>query len=124
MNGVAHRVNISRRFSERSLPTVDLSGALVLCDIEGAEADLLTPTLVKRLVASTVVIEVHEDVRPGTGAALTRLFAPSHQVERLDQAASENSPATHENMRAPLLHWLIARPAGTSIRLRHSSGSV
>ena len=65
MNGVAHRVNISRRFSERSLPTVDLSGALVLCDIEGAEADLFTPTLVKRLLASTVVIEVHEDVRPG-----------------------------------------------------------
>ncbi|MDA8069763.1 MAG: hypothetical protein M0T77_14320 [Actinomycetota bacterium] len=111
VNGVSNRVKVGSRFSERTLLSVDPVGALMLCDIEGAEADLFTPTLVRRLAEATVVIEIHEDIRPGLGMELTRRFTPTHRVETVNQAAMERSLAMNEN-RPPLLHWLVATPRG------------
>lgn len=61
-------------------------GALVLCDIEGAEGALFgDPLLLRRVHNSTVVIEVHEDAHPGMSRDLQRQFVDSHRIERVEQ---------------------------------------
>jgi hypothetical protein len=78
-NGVGARVRQARRFGLQSLDALDLTDALLLCDVEGAEAELFQPALVARLARAQVVVEVHEFARPGTGARLSALFAASHE---------------------------------------------
>ncbi len=41
------------------LPQADLEGALILVDVEGAEFDILTPDVLRRFRAATVIIEIH-----------------------------------------------------------------
>jgi hypothetical protein len=110
LNDLGRRVRIGRRFSIKTLDRIAPEGALMLCDIEGAEADLFGRALVGRLAATTVVIEVHEDVRPGIGAALRSLFEASHEVEFVTQRPVADDPAVAEN-RSPLVRWLVATPS-------------
>jgi hypothetical protein len=60
---------------------------LVLCDVEGLEEDLLDPELVPRLADATMVVEVHEQFRPGVSDALERRFGASHEIGRITRAA-------------------------------------
>jgi hypothetical protein len=105
INAVSQRVRVEKRFSLSSLSRIDPSGALMLCDIEGGEADLFTTDLVARLRLTTTVIEVHEDARPGISDKLRALLSPSHDLETVHQR-SQNA----DESRPPLMHWLIARP--------------
>jgi hypothetical protein len=89
---------------------------LVLCDIEGAENELLTADVARGL--PTVVVEVHEDERPGTSDRLRRAFAATHRVERIDQRqkvipavisgwTEEEKRRAITEFRPPLMHWLV-----------------
>ncbi len=45
---------------------------LVVCDVEGAEMELLDPGLIKCLRSASLLVEVHEGLIPGIGAALSK----------------------------------------------------
>jgi hypothetical protein len=77
----AVRVAISGRATAASLAPIDFTEALVLCDCEGAELELLTPALIERLTTATVIVEAHESVRPGAERVLRERFAASHDVD-------------------------------------------
>jgi hypothetical protein len=122
VNDVAARVRIKGRFSAESLAGLDVNGALMLCDVEGAEAALFDEALVSRLRHTFVVIEVHEHVKPGLSGHLQSVFASSHdhrvmvQDKRRPQdfaelplSARELATALGEN-RPRDLHWLVLDP--------------
>lgn len=124
INGVAARVNVKRRFSAASLEGLDMAGALLLCDVEGAERTLFDAALVSRLRHTYVTIEVHEHVLPGLSESLRSAFTASH-THRVVQAATrppedfaelgltarEIAVALGEH-RPPSLHWLVFDPRG------------
>jgi hypothetical protein len=79
LNGT--EVAVHGRASVDALGRMDFDDALVLSDCEGAEVDLFAPEVVDRLRSATVIVEVHESLRPGAGALLRERFAATHEVD-------------------------------------------
>jgi hypothetical protein len=48
---------------------------------EGNEFDLLCPDLAPVLSQADLIVEMHDNYRPGVTEALVRRFVPSHQIE-------------------------------------------
>ena len=55
--------------------------AVVICDIDGAEYDLLDPTVVPALRRSDVLLELHDFERPETSGEIRRRFEPTHTIQ-------------------------------------------
>ncbi|MBS2040530.1 class I SAM-dependent methyltransferase [bacterium] len=65
------------------LSQFDLKGALIFCDCEGAELELLRPDRLPGLAQATVVVETHDCILPGITAQLQARFKTTHQLEWL-----------------------------------------
>lgn len=85
-NGVEGRVIIGDEVAPADFALCTAAPTFVLCDIEGAEADLLDPATAPGLVMADILVEVHEGMRPGLLARLTDRFQPTHRVTRIDRA--------------------------------------
>ena len=120
-SGVERRVRIGKRFcidELRSLPT----DALLLCDIEGGEVELLDVPMATALATYVVVVEVHEDSRPEASDRLKQAFARTHDALTVPQQPRSSPPAqlaewpARERARAlsefrgPRLHWIVFEP--------------
>jgi len=81
-NSLSERIEIFGRCEADSLASAldPRDMCLVICDAEGAEFDLLDPSIVPRLFEVDLLVEVHEDVRPGVIATLTNRFAATHTI--------------------------------------------
>jgi precorrin-6B methylase 2 len=123
LNGVTDRVDVRGRCDADELARLHLDRALVLIDIEGAEAAFLDGEVPRLLARSRLVIEVHEDQAPGTGDVLVARFARTHTARRIDQAS--RAPSGHLTLaglshadallalsehRGPQLYWLVLTP--------------
>lgn len=84
-NGVADRVQVGGVMDHAGLDLCHAARTFVLCDIEGAEEDLLDPKAAPGLLAADILVEVHEQARPGLLARLTDRFAATHRITRLDR---------------------------------------
>lgn len=80
-NGVADRVQIGEGLEPEDFEAIAGRRVLVVCDIEGAEADLLDPQRSAALRHMDLLVEVHEAFAPGVTGVLRERFAPSHRVE-------------------------------------------
>ncbi len=56
---------------------------LVLMDVEGAENELLDPVRVPGLAHVTILVEIHDHLRAGTGDALKARFAATHAIREV-----------------------------------------
>jgi hypothetical protein len=56
-------------------------GALVFCDCEGAELDLLDPHELPCLAQVSLLVELHDCLRPGVTATLQQRFAATHHFQ-------------------------------------------
>ncbi|HEX5378460.1 MAG TPA: class I SAM-dependent methyltransferase [Phenylobacterium sp.] len=83
-NGVAERVVVGGIFAPEQFQAFAERKCLVICDIEGAEDDLLRPDLAPALAGMNLIVEVHEVYKPGLLARMIERFEPTHHVERLD----------------------------------------
>lgn len=54
--------------------------SIIICDVEGYEAGLLDPSLVDGLRRVSILVEIHDSMRPGTGDLLRRRFQPTHSI--------------------------------------------
>lgn len=110
-NGV--HVRLHGPANTRRLAELDLDGAFVLCDIEGAELDVLDP---EALAAAWLVVEEHD-----TADALRERFAATHSIETI--APRERDPLAYPELEgAPYREsavdevrfgrggWLVMRP--------------
>ncbi len=84
-NGVGGRVQIGAQVTHADFALCAQAGTFILCDIEGAEGDLLDPSRAPGLEEADVLVEVHESMRPGLLAALRGRFEATHRITRIDR---------------------------------------
>lgn len=85
VNGVEDRVQVGGLFTHADFALCLAAPTVLICDIEGAEADLLDPAAAPGLRQADILVEVHEGMRPGLLADLTARFATSHRITRIDR---------------------------------------
>jgi hypothetical protein len=80
-NGVTDRIEIGELFRIEDFARYAGQRALVFCDIEGAERELLDPDKAPALRTMDMIVEAHECFLPGLTQELVRRFSPSHEIE-------------------------------------------
>ena len=83
-NGVEDRVMVGGLFAPTDFEAFADQRCLVICDIEGAEDDLLRPDLSPALAAMRLIVETHDLYRPGVLARIVERFEATHHIQRLD----------------------------------------
>lgn len=81
LNGVAARVQIGGRISHADFDICTTTRTVVICDIEGAEADLLDPIRAPGLLAADILVEAHDCITPGLSRLIADRFAATHTVQ-------------------------------------------
>lgn len=84
-NGVDGRVRALGLADPNALATLPLTSALVLCDCEGYERELLDPALIPWLAKSALLVELHEFEAPGVTDVLRARFSVSHEIGIVEQ---------------------------------------
>lgn len=100
-NGVADRVSVGALFKPEDFATYAGQKVLVLCDIEGAEKDLLDPVVAPALSGMDVIVEAHEGLIPGMTQMLIGRFSATHDITRVQdngQRQLPNAPAWFNNL--------------------------
>ena len=95
LNHVENRISISALCDHAQFERLGRGRSLIVCDIEGAEIDLLDPGAVPMLNGSDIVVEVHERPdTPNVTHTLLQRFSRSHSTcyvtasERTDEDTS------------------------------------
>lgn len=81
VNGVTDRIELGGTCDAATLNRLDLAGALVVCDCEGYERELLDPAASPGLKDATILVEFHDCFFPGTTNLVLERFAATHTVE-------------------------------------------
>ena len=100
-NGVAERVKVGALFKPEDFETYRNQKVLVLCDIEGAEKDLLNPEAAPALKGMDIIVESHECLLPGITQVLVDRFKETHHITLVNdngQRQLENSPPWFNNL--------------------------
>jgi len=100
-NNISERVTVGALFKPEDFATYAGERVLVLCDIEGAERDLLDPAQAPALAGMDLIVESHECLVPGITKLLMERFAPTHDitvVEDNGQRQLPNAPAWFNNL--------------------------
>lgn len=105
-NGVGGRIELGGVMSHADFAICAATDSVVICDIEGAEGDLLDPETAPGLRHADILVEVHEGMRPGLLDLLARRFAPTHDVTRIDRKL-DDTPVTGWMEQLPDLDRLL-----------------
>jgi hypothetical protein len=106
-NGLAERVAIGGTLEGGDFARWAGARSLVICDIEGAEDELLDPARHPALAGMDVLVECHDCFTPGLSLAIARRFQATHRIERYRPAVLPfELPA--EFARAPDLDRILA----------------
>ncbi len=82
-NGVGGRVEVGGAMSHADFALCETQRCVVICDIEGAEADLIDPARAPGLLAADILVEVHDCFRPGLSAEIATRFSETHKITRI-----------------------------------------
>lgn len=94
-NGVIERVKIGERFDVDKFSQYESHNALVLCDIEGSEKDLLDPIKAPSLSNLDIIVESHECLVSGITEELINRFSHTHNIIKIEDTGErrlENAP--------------------------------
>ena len=83
-NGVTDRVQVGAVFNHHDFQKFSGSRTLLFCDIEGAESELLDPSLAPELKSMDIIVEAHEVERPGIVKLLSSRFEGSHSINLVE----------------------------------------
>lgn len=83
LNDVTDRVRLAGRCNPEALAGLPLEGALLLCDIEGGEADFFDERTVGLLRHTRVVVEAHDGGGRELGSAVALAFGDTHECRAL-----------------------------------------
>lgn len=100
-NAVSDRITIGGLFRPEDFASYAGQRVLVLCDIEGAERDLLNPQLSPALAGMDLIVESHECLLPGITQSLIERFQPTHQITVIQdngQRQLPNAPGWFNNL--------------------------
>jgi hypothetical protein len=94
-NGVRERVSIGELFRPEDFTDYLGRRVLVLCDIEGAEKELLDLSRAPALSGMDIIVESHECLVPGMTRMLMDRFASTHDITLVEdngQRLLDNAP--------------------------------
>lgn len=100
-NGVSDRVVVGALFRPEDFAAYAGQKALVLCDIEGAERDLLNPKIAPALAGMDLIVESHECLTPGITKQLIDRFGVTHDITLVEdngQRQLQNAPGWFNNL--------------------------
>ena len=103
------RVHVGGLFTHSDFEKYKNESALVFCDIEGAEEELLDPNLAPALKYFDIIVESHECLRQGITQKLKSRFNATHEVILIEDNGSrtlDEMPAWF--MQLPHLDQLLA----------------
>ena len=83
LNGT--KIDLRALCTVEALAALDTTDATVLCDVDGAEMELIDPERVGWLRTATLLIEVHEAFAPGVTDALRERLEPTHSLESIER---------------------------------------
>ena len=83
LNGVRDRIELHGPCDADGLAAALPDGALVVCDCDGCEVELLDPERVPALRGAPMLVEAHDLLVPGTTPALRERFAATHAIEEI-----------------------------------------
>lgn len=84
LNGVESRIQVRGEFQGSEFAHFPDSGVFVVCDIEGAERELLDPYLFPDLKRMDLLVEMHHLASHSTDILLNSRFRESHHIKRID----------------------------------------
>jgi hypothetical protein len=90
-NHVADRIQIGGLITGADLDICTTQPTVIICDIEGAEGDLLNPATAPGLLHADILVEVHEAMHPGLLSTLTTRFDASHTITRIDRKLDDSA---------------------------------
>jgi hypothetical protein len=128
-NGVADRVQVGELFRPSDFAAWAGQRALVLCDIEGAEKDLLDPVAAPALAGMDLIVESHEALLRGITQTLIDRFAPTHEItvvhddgqRRLDDAPAWFANLAHLDQLLAAWEWRSGPTPWLVMRARKAS---
>jgi hypothetical protein len=92
LNDVAERLHLAGRCELESLRALEVGdNALVICDVEGYEVNLLNPDEVPWLRSSTLFVELHDCMIPDSSQEVTRRFVDSHEIRLVSSKGADYS---------------------------------
>ena len=100
-NGVVDRVQVGALFKPEDFAAYAGQRVLVLCDIEGAEGELLNPQAAPAMAGMDMIVESHECLKPGITQALMERFKATHHITCVTddgQRQLKNPPAWFVNL--------------------------
>lgn len=82
LNSVLERVECRGLCQSADLRKVFAHGqrTVIVCDVEGAEFELLDPATTPDLLSVDILVEVHDHLRPAVGEELIRRFQSTHNI--------------------------------------------
>jgi hypothetical protein len=100
-NAVSERVKVGALFKLEDFAEYTNQKILVLCDIEGAEQELLNPQKAPALKGMDLIVESHECLLPGITQTLIERFQDSHQITLIQdngQRQLQDAPQWFNNL--------------------------
>jgi ribosomal protein L11 methylase PrmA len=84
-NGVADRIILGGLMRHQDFDICAVHPTLVICDIEGAESDLLDPTSATGLRHADILVETHDCITSGLSTLIADRFAATHDIARIER---------------------------------------
>jgi hypothetical protein len=101
----------------------DTDAPVVVVDCEGYEDELLNPLRVPSLRKARILVELHEDAKPGVTRRMEQRFRDSHSLERVRAAQrtlddlplgtgldDRDARFAMDEFRPPAMEWMVMTP--------------
>lgn len=123
-NRVGDRVHVGGLFSGGDFDRLITGQTLVVCDIEGAEREVLDPDRYPSLRTADLIVELHDHISAGVSSAVVERFSKSHDVTVVREGehpnpvippwiealgSTERFAACYGGLRRGGAHWAIMR---------------
>lgn len=90
VNEVTDRITVSGACEIKDLNLMVLDNALIICDCEGYEINLLRPDLIAGLKTCDILVELHDIFDPDTSQTIFARFKETHNIEII--SSSDRNP--------------------------------
>lgn len=100
-NGVMNRMKVGGHFRSENFDLYKDTQTLLMCDIEGAERQLLDPKVSPAIKNMDIIVESHDCLVPGTTKLLVDRFSATHKITVIQddgQRMLENTPSWFYNL--------------------------
>ncbi len=96
LNGIEEHLVIRGQCDCEELESLPLDNALIMCDCEGYELELLCLDKAPSLKHARLLVELHDCLVPGITAELQHRFETTHHIRLID--VQERDPDAHESL--------------------------